>query len=85
MKYKYGETLLMKASKINNVKMMKFLLNQGVKLEDKDDYSQTALFHACYKENIEAAKLLLSKGSKFDLKYRRKIPLIILLIEGGKK
>ena len=82
MKYIFGETLLMKASQINNLKILKFLLNQGVKLEEKDDLGKTALYCACYEENIEAVKLLLSKGSNFNVKIGPKLSLIEALIYG---
>jgi ankyrin repeat protein len=53
-----------------NISLVQYFLDQGLKVDFKDDKGTTALLHACIQENIELIKLLLSKGATDKLTLR---------------
>jgi len=54
-----GETPLYVACHKNNLKIVKFLLENGANINKSNKDGATVLFFACYRNNLEMVKLLL--------------------------
>lgn len=59
----YGKTLLYYAITVGSLKIMKFLLERGARMNNVDELNQSALLIALYTENVPALKLLLELGA----------------------
>ena len=77
-----GETPLMLAVKLENIKMTEFILSKGVFVNQKNNLGESAIFYAVRKDNRELFKVLFHAGAFLDFKnhygensYERAYPL----------
>jgi ankyrin repeat protein len=64
----YNDTPLITASKLGNVKIAKFLLDNGANYEAKNKFGYTPLMYASMDNNVEIVRLLLSAGANLNEK-----------------
>lgn len=63
-----GETPLMLAVKLENIKMTEFILSKGVFVNQKNNLGESAIFYAVRKDNRELFKVLFHAGAFLDFK-----------------
>lgn len=63
-----GDTPLIRACKIKNIKLVNYILEKGVNLNIQNNEGYTALLIACKKGYVETIKLLLEKGANVNLR-----------------
>lgn len=63
-----GDNLLILSCKDKNIPLVKFLLEEGVDVNDKNDCGNTALMWACFVGSMELVKILFEKGA--DINHR---------------
>ena len=62
----HGETVLMLASRSNNLDLARFLLDNGADVHARDEDGRTALMNASACGNTEMMELLLERGAEID-------------------
>ena len=63
-----GSTLLMGSASLNNLDILKLLLNNGASVNKVNFNGETAFSYACARGNLECAKLLYEHGADINVR-----------------
>ncbi|EDM25984.1 hypothetical protein LNTAR_19342 [Lentisphaera araneosa HTCC2155] len=78
-----GWSWLHMACEENNLEVVKLLLNYGLNINERDDYSQTPLTRAVSHNQLIIAKYLLDNGADVDAKIDNSKTNIMIAIQEG--
>ncbi len=64
--YKYGDTLLHRATITGQKHVVEYLISKGADVNLFAEHNDPPLFHACWEGNLETVKLLINNSARLD-------------------